>query len=151
VVLRKLLNVTFLRTSPVLLNIYLVLTFIKKTLVTELTNRWLSELWHGVILLFKVCSDVLLSFNELRGLLHIREVRNSEISAQRLRLLWLRSVILFRNPEKFSVYRVFILSDKYRLIFSAVLSYPIQLTVQTCGGIAAGGDIRYLSDIIMAL
>lgn len=82
-------------------------------------------------------SDVLLSVNERRGLLHIREVRSSEISAQRLRLLWLRSVILFSLSRKMAVYRVFILSDKYHLIFSTVLSYQIQLTAQTCGGIVA--------------
>jgi hypothetical protein len=72
-------------------------------------------------------------------------------SQLRDRLLWLRSVILFSLSRKIAVYRVFILSDKYRLIFPAVLSYPIQLTAQSCGGIAAGGDIGYLSDKIMTL
>lgn len=111
----------------------------------------MTELWHGVILFFQMRSDVLLSFNERRGLLRIREVRSSEISDERPRLLWLRSLILFSLSKKMAVYRVFILSDKYRLIFSAVLSYTIQVTARTCGGIAAGGDIRYLSDKIMIL
>jgi len=96
-------------------------------------------------------SDFLLIFNECRGLLYIREFRSSEILAQRLMFLWVRSVILFSLSRKMAVYRVFILSDKYRLIFSAVVSYPIQLTAQTCGGIAAGGDTRYLPDKIMTL
>jgi hypothetical protein len=73
---------------------------------------WAMAWRHSV---FNLHSDVLLSFNEHRGLLHILEVQNSEISAQRLRLLWLR--ISFSLSRKMAVCRVFILSDRYRLIF----------------------------------